>query len=139
MRRAEACRIRGWDLQYRGNARESNPPIRRSREDPSVLKTEVGTSPARASRGDVTPGAARCKAAVAKTAGAAVGAARNKGASATRYRRTMATSRRRIRIGVLTVVGVAVLVLNPVFGVLGRPSFGAEELRVAVEGTWQLT
>lgn len=37
------------------------------------------------------------------------------------------------------MVGVAVLVLNPVFGVLGRPSFGAEELRAAVEGTWRLT
>jgi hypothetical protein len=51
----------------------------------------------------------------------------------------MATSRRRIRIGVFTVVGLAVLVLNPVFGVLAGPSFGAEELRAAVEGTWQLT
>src|SRR5213078_798117 len=36
----------------------SNPPIRRSREDPSVLKTEVGTSPARASRADVYTGRA---------------------------------------------------------------------------------
>src|SRR5215813_1355487 len=58
---------RPLSYQTSGNARESNPPIRRSREDPSVLKTEVGTSPARASRGDVTPGAARRKAAVAKT------------------------------------------------------------------------
>jgi hypothetical protein len=68
-----------------------------------------------------------------------VGAARNKVATAACYSRTMATSRRRIRIGVLTVVGVAVLVLNPVFGVLDRPSFGAEELRAAIEGTWRLT
>ena len=37
------------------------------------------------------------------------------------------------------MVGLAVLVLNPVFGVLGGPRFGAEELRAAVEGTWRLT
>lgn len=74
-----------------------------------------------------------------KTAGGAVGEARNKVASAACYSGTMATSRRRIRIGVFTVVGLAVLVLNPVFGVLAGPSFGAEALRAAVEGTWRLT
>ena len=36
-------------------------------------------------------------------------------------------------------VAVAVLVLNPVFGVFSEPGFGAEELRAAVEGTWRLT
>lgn len=51
----------------------------------------------------------------------------------------MAASRRRIRVLVFTVVGLAALVLNPVFGVLGGPRFGAEELRAAVEGTWRLT
>lgn len=47
--------------------------------------------------------------------------------------------RRWIRIGLFTVVGLAVLVLNPVFGVLAGPNFGADELRAAVEGTWRLT
>jgi hypothetical protein len=51
----------------------------------------------------------------------------------------MTTSRQLSRLLIFTVVGLAVLVLNPVFGVLGRPSFGAEELRAAVEGTWRLT
>jgi hypothetical protein len=37
-----------------GSARESNPPIHRSREDPSVLKTEASTSPARASAAERT-------------------------------------------------------------------------------------
>lgn len=66
-------------------------------------------------------------------------AARTPWGNAACYSRTMATSRRLIRIGVLTVVGLAVLVLNPVFGVFAGPSFGAEELRAAVEGTWRLT
>lgn len=51
----------------------------------------------------------------------------------------MATPRWQIRIGVCAVVGLAVLVLNPVFGVLAGTSFGADELRAAVEGTWRLT
>ena len=37
------------------------------------------------------------------------------------------------------MIGLAALVLNPVFGVLAGPSFGADELRAAVEGTWRLT
>src|SRR5215470_12036768 len=37
-----------------GNAWESNPPCRRSRGAPSVLKTETGTSPVRASTRRVT-------------------------------------------------------------------------------------
>lgn len=53
-----------------GNARESNPPNHRSREAPSVLKTEAGTSPARASAGDVTRAAGGRKAAGPRSAGA---------------------------------------------------------------------
>jgi hypothetical protein len=51
----------------------------------------------------------------------------------------MAAARRQLRVLVLAVVGLAALVLSPVFGVLGGPSFGAEALRAAVEGTWRLT
>jgi hypothetical protein len=51
----------------------------------------------------------------------------------------MALSRRFLKRSVVTVIALAVLVLNPVFGVLSRPDFGAAEMRAAVEGTWQLT
>jgi hypothetical protein len=51
----------------------------------------------------------------------------------------MGRSRRRILIGVCTVVGLAVLVLSPMVDLIPRPNFGADELRAAVEGTWQLT
>ncbi|HEX8112363.1 MAG TPA: hypothetical protein VF516_31745 [Kofleriaceae bacterium] len=37
------------------------------------------------------------------------------------------------------VVGLAVMVFNPEYGVFSGPSFGAAELRAAVEGTWRLT
>ena len=53
--------------------------------------------------------------------------------------RDMTAWRQQIRVLVFTLVGLAVLVLNPVFGVLGGPRFGAEELRSAIEGTWRLT
>jgi hypothetical protein len=55
----------------------------------------------------------------------------------------MATTKRFIKLSVVTVIAAAVLVLNPVFGLLSDEdyefSFGAPELRVAVEGTWRLT
>jgi hypothetical protein len=47
--------------QHGGNAWESNPPCRRSRGAPSVLKTEAGTSPARASRANVDTGQPRAQ------------------------------------------------------------------------------
>lgn len=54
----------------------------------------------------------------------------------------MAT-KRFIKLSVVAVIAAAVLVLNPVFGLLSDDEyqfhFGAPELRVAVEGTWQLT
>lgn len=51
----------------------------------------------------------------------------------------MAATSRRIQWIVTGAVAVAVLVLNPVSGVLSGPRFGAAELRAAVEGTWRLT
>src|SRR5512141_1020242 len=42
-------------MQDGGSAWESNPPCRCSRRASSVLKTEAGTSPARASVGEITP------------------------------------------------------------------------------------
>jgi len=51
----------------------------------------------------------------------------------------MAASRRLVRFVSVGTLGLAVLVLNPVFGVFSGPSFGADELRAAVEGTWRLT
>lgn len=52
----------------------------------------------------------------------------------------MALTRRFVKRTVITVVALAVLVLNPVFGLLSDDyDFGAPELRAAVEGTWQLT
>jgi len=51
----------------------------------------------------------------------------------------MALSRRFVKRTVITAVALAVLVLNPVFGLLSGYDFGAPELRAAVEGTWQLT
>lgn len=51
----------------------------------------------------------------------------------------MAKAGRRVRWIVTGAVALAVLVLNPVFGVLSGPYFGAAELRAATEGTWRLT
>lgn len=51
----------------------------------------------------------------------------------------MALTRRFVKRTVITVVALAVLVLNPVFGLLSGYDFGAPEMRAAVEGTWQLT
>lgn len=44
-------------------------------------------------------------------------------------------SRRLVRFA---VVGAAVVV-NPLFGIASGPSFGAAEMRTAIEGTWQVT
>jgi hypothetical protein len=43
----------------------------------------------------------------------------------------MALSRRFLKRSVVTVIALGVLVLNPVFGVLSRPDFGAAEMRAA--------
>jgi hypothetical protein len=51
----------------------------------------------------------------------------------------MAFPRRFVKLAVITAVALAVLVLNPVFGLLRDYDFGAPEMRAAVEGTWQLT
>lgn len=46
---------------------------------------------------------------------------------------------RLIRGLVIAAVGLAVLVLDPTFGLADDATFGAKELRAVLEGTWQLT